>query len=36
MRKVRDDVGQINHEGSDSKWCPEPDLNRHEVAFEGF
>jgi hypothetical protein len=18
------------------KWCPEPDLNRHEVAFEGF
>ena len=17
-------------------WCPEPDLNRHEVAFEGF
>ena len=18
------------------KWCPEPDLNRHEVVFEGF
>ena len=36
MRKIGGNVNQINHEGLYSKWCPEPDLNRHEVAFEGF